>query len=69
MCSEVNQVCYPTVSLVLGVPTVRRQVQSYLMTTLANLITSMTPLEMKECVIVVFVAEVRLSIRGGKCRC
>lgn len=46
-----------SVSLVLGVPTVRRQVQSYLMTTLANLITSMTPLEMKECVIVVFVAE------------
>ena len=48
-------------SLVLGVPTVRREVQSYLMTTLANLITSMTPQEMKECLIVVFVAEVRPS--------
>lgn len=46
-----------SVSLVLGVPTVRREVQSYLMTTLANLITSMTPQEMKECLIVVFVAE------------
>lgn len=64
-CSEMSKICYSTVSLVLGVPTVRRQVQSYLMTTLGNLITSMTPLEMKECIIVVFVAEVRLWTGGG----
>ncbi|XP_076035211.1 alpha-1,3-mannosyl-glycoprotein 4-beta-N-acetylglucosaminyltransferase a isoform X2 [Oratosquilla oratoria] len=44
-------------TMVLGVPTVKRQVQSYLMTTLHNLIDSMTPADMNECLIVVFVAE------------
>ncbi|XP_069945312.1 alpha-1,3-mannosyl-glycoprotein 4-beta-N-acetylglucosaminyltransferase B isoform X3 [Cherax quadricarinatus] len=44
-------------TMVLGVPTVKRQVQSYLMTTLRNLIDSMSIEEMDECIIVVFVAE------------
>lgn len=44
-------------TMVLGVPTVKRQVQSYLMTTLGNLINSMSTEEMEECIIVVFVAE------------
>lgn len=44
-------------TMVLGVPTVKRQVQSYLMTTLRNLIDSMSLQEMDECIIVVFVAE------------
>ncbi|XP_064104002.1 LOW QUALITY PROTEIN: alpha-1,3-mannosyl-glycoprotein 4-beta-N-acetylglucosaminyltransferase A-like [Macrobrachium nipponense] len=44
-------------TMVMGVPTVKRQVQSYLMTTLRNLIDSMSIEEMEECIIVVFVAE------------
>ncbi|XP_066956385.1 alpha-1,3-mannosyl-glycoprotein 4-beta-N-acetylglucosaminyltransferase A isoform X3 [Macrobrachium rosenbergii] len=44
-------------TMVMGVPTVKRQVQSYLMTTLRNLIDSMSIEEMDECIIVVFVAE------------
>ncbi|XP_069984438.1 alpha-1,3-mannosyl-glycoprotein 4-beta-N-acetylglucosaminyltransferase A isoform X10 [Penaeus vannamei] len=44
-------------TMVLGVPTVKRQVQSYLMTTLRNLVDSMTQEEMEECIIVVFIAE------------
>lgn len=46
-------------SVVLGVPTVKREVQSYLLATLKNLIDSMTTAEAAETIIVVFVAEVR----------
>lgn len=49
------------VSIVLGVPTVRRQVQSYLLATLDNLVTSMTPEESNDTLIVVFVAETDLE--------
>lgn len=49
------------VSMVLGVPTVRRQVQSYLLATLDNLVASMTPDESNDTLIVVFVAEVRMA--------
>ncbi|KAK7864644.1 hypothetical protein R5R35_012416 [Gryllus longicercus] len=45
------------VSVVLGIPTVKREVQSYLMATLQNLIDSMTPEEAADTLIVVFVAE------------
>jgi alpha-1,3-mannosylglycoprotein beta-1,4-N-acetylglucosaminyltransferase A/B len=44
--------------VVLGVPTVKREVQSYLLATLQNLIDSMTEQEAADAVIVVFVAEV-----------
>ena len=47
-----------TVSVVLGVPTVRREVQSYLLATLQNLIDSMSEEEAADSLIVIFVAEV-----------
>lgn len=46
------------VSIVVGVPTVRREKQSYLMDTLQNLIEGMSPEEANDSLIVVFVAEV-----------
>ncbi|KAL1261827.1 hypothetical protein QQF64_007092 [Cirrhinus molitorella] len=45
------------VSLVLGVPTVHRQKQSYLVNTLQSLLYDLSPAERKDIVIVVFVAE------------
>uniref|UniRef100_A0A2P2HXG7 Alpha-1,3-mannosyl-glycoprotein 4-beta-N-acetylglucosaminyltransferase B n=1 Tax=Hirondellea gigas TaxID=1518452 RepID=A0A2P2HXG7_9CRUS len=45
------------VEIVLGVPTVKREVQSYLMTTLHNLVNSMSDQERDISLIVVFVAE------------
>lgn len=45
------------VSMVLGVPTVKRDKQSYLMSTLHNLITNMEDDEQNETMIVVFVGE------------
>ncbi|XP_035212751.1 alpha-1,3-mannosyl-glycoprotein 4-beta-N-acetylglucosaminyltransferase A-like [Stegodyphus dumicola] len=45
------------VTMVLGVPTVKREVQSYLMSTLQNLIENMSPEQQKDAVIVVFIAE------------
>ncbi|XP_067003248.1 alpha-1,3-mannosyl-glycoprotein 4-beta-N-acetylglucosaminyltransferase B isoform X2 [Anabrus simplex] len=45
------------VSIVLGVPTVKREVQSYLMATLQNLVNSMSTEEAADTLIVVFVAE------------
>ena len=50
------------VSMVLGVPTVKREVQSYLLATLDNLVSSMTPEESNDTLIVVFVAEVCTAI-------
>lgn len=46
------------VSVVLGVPTVKREKQSYLMDTLNNLIEGMTAEEANDSLIVVFIAEV-----------
>ncbi|XP_055916240.1 alpha-1,3-mannosyl-glycoprotein 4-beta-N-acetylglucosaminyltransferase B [Eupeodes corollae] len=45
------------VSIVLGVPTVKRDKQSYLMSTLQNLITNMDEVEQNETLIVVFIGE------------
>lgn len=47
------------VSVILGVPTVKREVQSYLLPTLKNLIDSMTSDEITDTLIIVFVAEVK----------
>ncbi|XP_023229462.1 alpha-1,3-mannosyl-glycoprotein 4-beta-N-acetylglucosaminyltransferase B-like [Centruroides sculpturatus] len=44
-------------TVVLGVPTVKRDVQSYLISTLQNLIDNMTPEEQEETLIIVFIAE------------
>lgn len=46
------------VSVVLGIPTVRREKQSYLMDTLQNLVDGMTTEEADDALIVIFVAEV-----------
>lgn len=50
------------VSVVLGIPTVRREKQSYLMDTLQNLVDGMTADEAEDSLIVVFVAEVGLFL-------
>lgn len=47
-----------TVSMVLGIPTVRREVQSYLLATLQNLIDSMSEEEAADSLLVIFIAEV-----------
>lgn len=47
-----------SVTMVFGVPTVRRDVESYLVSTLHNLIDNLSPDERSEACIVVFVAEV-----------
>jgi alpha-1,3-mannosylglycoprotein beta-1,4-N-acetylglucosaminyltransferase A/B len=46
------------VSMVLGVPTVKREVQSYLMATLKNLLDRMSVVEIADTLIIVLVAEV-----------
>lgn len=45
------------VSIVYGIPTVRRPVESYLLSTLENLVENMSPGEMNVSLIVVFIAE------------
>ncbi|XP_067122632.1 alpha-1,3-mannosyl-glycoprotein 4-beta-N-acetylglucosaminyltransferase B-like [Centruroides vittatus] len=45
------------VNIVLGIPTVKRQVQSYLLSTLQNLIENMSPEEKRDTLIVVFIGE------------
>lgn len=47
------------VSIVFGVPTVRRQQQTYLIQTLVNLISNMNQTEQKDSLIVVMVGEVK----------
>nr|CAH7748873.1 unnamed protein product [Callosobruchus chinensis] len=49
------------VSMVMGVPTVRREKQSYLMDTLQNLVDGMTTQEADDALIVVFVGETDLE--------
>lgn len=46
-------------SIVFGVPSVKRPVESYLLSTIENLIANMSPEEASSAVIVVFIAEVR----------
>ena len=45
-------------TIVFGIPTVKRPVESYLLPTIANLIENMSPEEMKVTVIVIMIAEV-----------
>lgn len=49
------------VTMVLGIPTVKREVHSYLMATLQNLIANMSPEERKISLIVVLIAETDIS--------
>jgi len=45
------------VSMVLGIPTVKRQYQSYLVTTLQSVLENMTVEEMEDTLIIIFIAE------------
>uniref|UniRef100_A0A8C5N5M6 Alpha-1,3-mannosyl-glycoprotein 4-beta-N-acetylglucosaminyltransferase A n=1 Tax=Gouania willdenowi TaxID=441366 RepID=A0A8C5N5M6_GOUWI len=48
------------VTMVMGIPTVKRKVKSYLSETLRSLIDKLSPEEKLDCVIIVFVGEVRV---------
>uniref|UniRef100_A0A7N6F5P8 Alpha-1,3-mannosyl-glycoprotein 4-beta-N-acetylglucosaminyltransferase A n=1 Tax=Anabas testudineus TaxID=64144 RepID=A0A7N6F5P8_ANATE len=50
------------VTMVMGIPTVKRKVKSYLSETLHSLIDKLSPEEKLDCVIIVFVGEVRSHI-------
>lgn len=50
------------VSVVLGIPTVKREKQSYLMDTLQNLVEGMSNKEAEDSLLVVFIAEVSFKI-------
>ena len=52
-----------SVSIVIGVPTVKRDSVSYVAQTIESLIAGMTPEEQNDCLIVLFVAEVIAKIR------
>ncbi|XP_021954594.1 alpha-1,3-mannosyl-glycoprotein 4-beta-N-acetylglucosaminyltransferase B [Folsomia candida] len=49
------------VSVVLGIPTVKRPTQSYLLPTLQNLLSSMSPEEKNDTLIIIFIAEFDVS--------
>lgn len=55
-------------TLVFGLPTVKRPLQSYLVATLTNLINHMTDAEKQESVIVVFIAETDLEYVRSECK-
>ncbi|KAK2501923.1 hypothetical protein MC885_016836 [Smutsia gigantea] len=48
-----------SVSIVMGIPTVKREVKSYLIETLHSLIDNLYPEEKLDCVIVVFIGELQ----------
>lgn len=52
------------VSLVMGIPTVKREKQSYLMSTLHSLLYGLSEKQKNDCVIIIFVAEVSLPEKG-----
>lgn len=51
-----------SVTMVMGIPTVKRKVKSYLSETLRSLIDKLSPEEKLDCVIIVFVGEVRCPV-------
>lgn len=50
--------CVCAVSIVMGVPSVKREVHSYLTDTLSSLMSELSAAEKEDCVIVVLIAEV-----------
>lgn len=50
-----------SVSVVMGIPTVKRPTQTYLLTTLQNLLGGMIPSEKNDSLIIVFIAETDIS--------
>lgn len=57
------------VSMVMGIPTVKRKVKSYLSETLHSLIDKLSAEEKLDCVIIVFVGEVSTGLRKGVFMC
>lgn len=55
------------VSVVMGIPSVKREVHSYLTDTLNSLISELTQQEKEDSVIVVLIAEVRQSFACSPC--
>lgn len=55
-----------SVTMVMGIPTVKRKVKSYLSETLRSLIDKLSPEEKLDCVIIVFVGEVSF-LHGQVC--
>src|SRR4029434_5272247 len=53
----------------MGVPSVKREVHSYLTDTLSSLMTELSPAEKEDCVIVVFIAEVGYTASCTCCVC
>lgn len=51
--------CFYTVSVVMGIPSVKREVHSYLTDTLNSLISELNQQEKEDSVIVVLIAEVK----------
>ena len=51
-------VCLSSVSIVIGIPTVKREMQSYLVNTLSSLFYSLTASQWQDLLVIVFVAEV-----------
>lgn len=61
--SPLTLVCLLSVTMVMGIPTVKRKVKSYLSETLHSLIDKLSPEEKLDCVIIVFVGEVRTHVQ------
>lgn len=61
-----SPLCAPTVSVVMGIPSVRREVHSYLTDTLHSLISELSPQEKEDSVIVVLIAEASGLGCGGR---
>uniref|UniRef100_A0A8C1ST19 Alpha-1,3-mannosyl-glycoprotein 4-beta-N-acetylglucosaminyltransferase B n=1 Tax=Cyprinus carpio TaxID=7962 RepID=A0A8C1ST19_CYPCA len=54
------------VSIVMGVPSVKREVHSYLTDTLSSLMSELSPAEKEDCVIVVFIAENDVNVNDDR---
>lgn len=61
-----SPLCAPAVSVVMGIPSVRREVHSYLTDTLHSLISELSPQEKEDSVIVVLIAEASGLGHGSK---
>ena len=51
--------CFFAVSIVIGIPHIKRDKESYLVQTLNSLIGSLSEEEKQDCILVLFVAEVK----------
>uniref|UniRef100_A0A669P4F8 MGAT4 family member D n=1 Tax=Phasianus colchicus TaxID=9054 RepID=A0A669P4F8_PHACC len=65
MPSPIKERSAPYISLVMGIPTVKREKQSYLMSTLRSLLHGLSEKQKNDCVIIIFVAEVNAEYVNG----